>query len=320
MSKFYGNNDITPSSEQDIEEESESADSLDDVIEINVFYNGKNLKIAYNKENQFKEFYEQLKEILDNKISLENYDIIYKLNIISPNEDRPISDIILEDDNQPSFILKKKNNLIKPPSYRDTTVLISYFPSFMDLAEQMNNFFDSQKEETDFTVNYKDNCCSIIFRDPEKAFTFITFLTQLKFSNKIYKKMKIDIKYKIKYSNKDKKYNLNHSTMISNRRNNYNKRISPLKKISKLSFNNLNFIGLKKYINTESQNELNNSLKNLNLEVSRTNDNHITNNSRNKLYSNYMNNNKIKRNIFNETSASTKKKRFYLLSGGQIVN
>ena len=108
MSKFYGNNDITPSSEQDIEEESESADSLDDVIEINVFYNGKNLKIAYNKENQFKEFYEQLKEILDNKISLENYDIIYKLNIISPNEDRPISDIILEDDNQPSFILKKK--------------------------------------------------------------------------------------------------------------------------------------------------------------------------------------------------------------------
>jgi hypothetical protein len=245
MNKYLlsnNNDNLTQSSEPLSEEDSENADSLEDVIEINVFYNGKNIKIAYNKENQFREFYEQLREILENKITLENYDIIYKLNIISPDEDRPISDILLDDDNEPSFILKKKKKFIKPPSYRDTTVLISFFPSFMDLAEQMNNFFDSQKEDTDFTVNYKDNCCSIIFRDPEKAFTFITFLTQLKFSNKIYKKMKIDIKYKIKYSNKDKKYNLNHSTMISNRRNNYNKRMSPLKKISKLSFNNLNFI------------------------------------------------------------------------------
>ena len=205
MNKYLltnNNENLTQSSEPSSDEDSENADSLDDVIEINVFYNGKNIKIAYNKENQFREFYEQLREILENKITLENYDIIYKLNKISPDEDRPISDILLDDDNEPSFILKKKQKFIKPPSYRDTTVLISFFPSFMDLAEQMNNFFDSQKEDTDFTVNYKDNCCSIIFREPEKAFTFITFLTQLKFTNQIYKKMKIDIKYKIKdYNN-----------------------------------------------------------------------------------------------------------------------
>ena len=63
----------------------------------------------------------------------------------------------------------------------------------MDLAEQMNNFFDSQKEDTDFTVNYKDNCCSIIFREPEKAFTFITFLTQLKFKNQIDPLLRIEL-------------------------------------------------------------------------------------------------------------------------------
>ncbi len=111
MNKYLlsnNNDNLTQSSEPLSEEDSENADSLEDVIEINVFYNGKNIKIAYNKENQFREFYEQLREILENKITLENYDIIYKLNIISPDEDRPISDILLDDDNEPSFILKKK--------------------------------------------------------------------------------------------------------------------------------------------------------------------------------------------------------------------
>ena len=328
MNKYLlsnNNDNITQSSEPSSDEESENADSLEDVIEINVFYNGKNLKIAYNKENQFSEFYELLREILENKITLENYDIIYKLNKISPDEDRPISDILLDDDNEPSFILKKKQKFIKPPSYRDTTVLISFFPSFMDLAEQMNNFFDSQKEDTDFTVNYKDNCCSIIFREPEKAFTFITFLTQLKFTNQIYKKMKIDIKYKIKDYN-----NIKNSSKNNNRSkgNKVFKIMNPIKKVSKLSQTNLNFVGLKKYL----PNVQNFSQKIFSENTSKLNEKYVPNftsvaKSQNfsnySFYNNNVNNfnNKNKKNFLNETSINThKKKKFYLLNSGQIVN
>jgi hypothetical protein len=328
MNKYLlsnNNDNITQSSEPSSDEESENADSLEDVIEINVFYNGKNLKIAYNKENQFSEFYELLREILENKITLENYDIIYKLNKISPDEDRPISDILLDDDNEPSFILKKKQKFIKPPSYRDTTVLISFFPSFMDLAEQMNNFFDSQKEDTDFTVNYKDNCCSIIFREPEKAFTFITFLTQLKFTNQIYKKMKIDIKYKIKDYNNIKNSSKNNNKSKGNK---VFKIINPIKKVSKLSQTNLNFVGLKKYL----PNVQNFSQKIFSENTSKLNEKYVPNftsvaKSQNfsnySFYNNNVNNfnNKNKKNFLNETSINThKKKRFYLLNSGQIVN
>ena len=328
MNKYLlsnNNDNITQSSEPSSDEESENADSLEDVIEINVFYNGKNIKIAYNKENQFREFYEQLREILENKITLENYDIIYKLNIISPDEDRPISDILLDDDNEPSFILKKKKKFIKPPSYRDTTVLISFFPSFMDLAEQMNNFFDSQKEDTDFTVNYKDNCCSIIFREPEKAFTFITFLIQLKFTNQIYKKMKIDIKYKIKDYNNIKNSSKNNNKSKGNKAF---KIINPIKKVSKLSQTNLNFVGLKKYL----PNVQNFSQKIFSDNTSKLNEKYVPNftsvaKSQNfsnySFYNNNVNNfnNKNKKNFLNETSINThKKKKFYLLNSGQIVN
>ena len=328
MNKYLlsnNNDNITQSSEPSSDEESENADSLEDVIEINVFYNGKNLKIAYNKENQFSEFYELLREILENKITLENYDIIYKLNKISPDEDRPISDILLDDDNEPSFILKKKQKFIKPPSYRDTTVLISFFPSFMDLAEQMNNFFDSQKEDTDFTVNYKDNCCSIIFREPEKAFTFITFLTQLKFTNQIYKKMKIDIKYKIKDYNNIKNSSKNNNKSKGNK---VFKIINPIKKVSKLSQTNLNFVGLKKYL----PNVQNFSQKIFSENTSKLNEKYVPNftsvaKSQNfsnySFYNNNVNtfNNKNKKNFLNETSINThKKKKFYLLNSGQIVN
>ena len=328
MNKYLlsnNNDNITQSSEPSSDEESENADSLEDVIEINVFYNGKNLKIAYNKENQFSEFYELLREILENKITLENYDIIYKLNKISPDEDRPISDILLDDDNEPSFILKKKQKFIKPPSYRDTTVLISFFPSFMDLAEQMNNFFDSQKEDTDFTVNYKDNCCSIIFREPEKAFTFITFLTQLKFTNQIYKKMKIDIKYKIKDYNNIKNSSKNNNKSKGNK---VFKIINPIKKVSKLSQTNLNFVGLKKYL----PNVQNFSQKIFSENTSKLNEKYVPNftsvaKSQNfsnySFYNNNANNfnNKTKKSFLNEISLNThRKKKFYLLNSGQIVN
>ena len=327
MNKYLlsnNNDNLTQSSEPLSEEDSENADSLEDVIEINVFYNGKNIKIAYNKENQFREFYEQLREILENKITLENYDIIYKLNIISPDEDRPISDILLDDDNEPSFILKKKKKFIKPPSYRDTTVLISFFPSFMDLAEQMNNFFDSHKEDTDFTVNYKDNCCSIIFREPEKAFTFITFLTQLKFKNQIYKKMKIDIKYKIKDYNNKKNASINNNKLKVNKvfKN-------PIKKVSKLSQTNLNFVGLKKYLNKNIQNFSQNNLIENTTKFNEKIVPNFTSVARSQNFSNfsfYNNNannfnNKTKKSFLNEISLNThRKKKFYLLNSGQIIN
>ena len=66
----------------------------------------------------------------------------------------------------------------------------------MDLSEQINKFIKSQKdEEINYDINYKDNSCSILFSSQEISFSFVAFMTNIKFTNKYYRKLKIDIKY-----------------------------------------------------------------------------------------------------------------------------
>ena len=183
-----------------------SEESYSSLVKMNFYFNGKKLTFEYLTDNLFQNVYEELRKNLGENYNLEKYDLIYKLEKISFNEETLISDIIAYDDKNPSFILRKKPEFVVPVNYKNLTVSIENFPSFMDLSEQINKFMALFKIEIDFDVNYINNCCKITFVKSEIAFSFITFMMKLKFSNNYYKHLKINLHYKYfqSYHNKNK--------------------------------------------------------------------------------------------------------------------
>jgi hypothetical protein len=213
-------NNITKRNSQN----SNSNYSNDNIFKLNIFYNGKKLEIDFEKNKEFYLLYEQLRFILLKKnININTYDILYKNEIIASDEELPLSEIIHYKDNNPSFILRKKKVFI--PSKKDCFILIEKFPSFMDLSQQINNFINYYNEEIVFNIDYKDNLCKITFKNIEISFSFVQFLTKLKFKNKLYKNLKVKLKYNYfvshKKSNSCNKYN-NYSINSDDRSNYYN--------------------------------------------------------------------------------------------------
>ncbi len=129
---------------------------------------------------------------------LADYDILYKLKVLDIKSlaEEKLKNIIDEPNSLVTFYLRKKiKNKIK--NTKDTTVLIENFPSFTDLATELNNFFEKEKRESNFTVNYKGNVCKVSFSESEKAFSLIIYLTKLKKVNPIYKRLKVNMDYKL---------------------------------------------------------------------------------------------------------------------------
>ena len=82
--------------------------SLDNIITFNILYNGKKIQIPFNKYYQFNDFYSQIEEMIPRTIKLKLYEIKYKNKDINPKDERLMSQIINENDNEPCFILRKK--------------------------------------------------------------------------------------------------------------------------------------------------------------------------------------------------------------------
>ena len=186
--------------------------SLDNIITFNILYNGKKIQIPFNKYYQFNDFYSQIEEMIPRTIKLKLYEIKYKNKDINPKDERLMSQIINENDNEPCFILRKKKNFIKPISKSKTFILIKNLPSFIEISNIIRKFLQSLKDGIDFSVDYKNECCIINFNNNEINFSFIAYLTKLKFSNQILRKIKISLEYnKFEniYKNKNNFVNLN---------------------------------------------------------------------------------------------------------------
>ena len=162
---------------------------------INIFYEGKGQSIKISKEEKFSKCLSSIEKLLFPFHKLNEFDILYKLKSLDINsiKNEKLSDIIDEKNNTATFYLKKKNH----NNINNTTVLIENFPSFTDLATELNKFFEKEKRESYFTVDYKGNVCKVSFSESEKAFSLIVFLTKLKKVNPIFKRLKINMDYKL---------------------------------------------------------------------------------------------------------------------------
>ena len=109
---------------------------------------------------------------------------------------RKINKIVKITDKEVILTLKAIKKEFLNSKMKRIYIQLDNIPSFMDLSEQINKFIKSQKdEEINYDINYKDNSCSILFSSQEISFSFVAYMTDIKFNNKYYRKLKIDIKY-----------------------------------------------------------------------------------------------------------------------------
>ena len=177
---------------------------------IQIYYEGKYIDLTLNKNDKFKKLILLTQKKLFPYHQIVNYDILYKLNKIDivNSFNVKLADMIGEIENNvtPTFLLMKKDNIIKK-NHKGTSVTIENFPSLTDLAIDLNYFFKKETRESDFIVDYKKNICKVVFSYPEKAFSLVSFLSQLKLQKPIYKRLKVNLDYHIKVVTNAKKKN-----------------------------------------------------------------------------------------------------------------
>ena len=167
-------------------------------LNINIFYEGKGISLKMPKDEILSNCLSSIQKILFPFYKLSDYDILYKLKIldIKSLSNEKLINIIENSDNSATFYLRKKN-IKNVKNNKDTTVSIENFPSFTDLATELNKFFEKEKRESNFAVDYRGNICKVKFSDSEKAFSLIIYLTKIKKINPIFKRLKIRMDYKL---------------------------------------------------------------------------------------------------------------------------
>ena len=216
--------------EENNEEESEEDSSSD--INIVILYNKEKINTKFSQNRPFCDFVKFL-EKKNFKVGFEeNYKIYYEHKEISMGDKRKINKIVnIKDNNEEiKFTLKamKKTFLLNSKISR-IYIQLENIPSFMDLSEQIYKFIKAQEEEIDYDINYKDNSCRILFSSQEISFSFVAYMTNIKFSNKYYRKLKIDIKYSPLNATNNKKNNLRYMSEENNKLNNINNTIDSIR-------------------------------------------------------------------------------------------
>ena len=258
-------------------EEEEENKNFDECYNIKIYYEGKGMSIKVSKEEKFSNCLLTMQKRLFPFHKLSDYDILYKLNVLDIKSiyDKKISNILDSSNSNAIFYLRKKKT-VKINNDKDTTVLIENFPSYTDLANELNKFFEKEKRESDFTVDYRGNICKVNFSEAEKAFSLIIYLTKLKKSNPIYKRLKINMNYKLNVVVNAKKIKQKPIKLflptINNNNFNVSKRISSKQAVkikkdkNKYIYNsNINsFIDNKNIVDSNNNNNSRNNLKSLN--------------------------------------------------------
>ena len=216
--------------EENNEEESEEDSSSD--INIVILYNKEKIITKFSQNRPFCDFVKFLEKKYFKVGFEENYKIYYENKEISMGDKRKINKIVnIKDNNEEiKFTLKamKKTFLLNSKISR-IYIQLENIPSFMDLSEQIYKFIQAQEEEIDYDINYKDNSCRILFSSQEISFSFVAYMTNIKFSNKYYRKLKIDIKYSPLNATNNKKNNLRYMSEENNKLNNINNTIDSIR-------------------------------------------------------------------------------------------
>ena len=205
---------------------------LNDNITIIIYSGIKRECIEYNVNQTIADLIKYLKEykyLSDDDVEKNNFKILYGLEELKVTDERKIYKIVYDnkinkssgDEDKITIIKKtKEKEFVKNKNVEKIYISLENIPSFMDLSEQINIFINKHNnEEIKYDIKFKNNCCNIIFLSREISFSFVSFMTNLKFNNKFYRKLRININYHntVKIKNR----NLNDSLVMINTSDNY---------------------------------------------------------------------------------------------------
>ena len=204
---------------------------LNDNVTIVIYSGTKRDCIEYNVNQTISDLIKYLNEykyLSDDEVKKNNFKILYGLEVLKVTDERKIYKIVYDnkinkssgDEDKITIIKKaKEKEFIKNKNVEKICISLENIPSFMDLSEQINIFINKHNnEEIKYDIKYKNNCCNIIFLSREISFSFVSFMTNLKFNNKFYRKLRININY-LNALNMKNKY-LNNSLIIKTSDNN----------------------------------------------------------------------------------------------------
>ena len=193
-------------------EEDSSEEEVKSEINIIILYNKEKISLKFSQNRSFEDLIKMLEKKYFRAGFRDNYKIYYENKEIPMNDKRKLNKIVKlndKNDNEVKFVLRSLKKQFLYSKMKRIYIQLENIPSFMDLSEQINNFIKSQKgEEINYDINYKDNSCSILFSSQEIAFSFVAYITNIKFTNKYYRKLKIDLKYNPLITNSNKKNQL----------------------------------------------------------------------------------------------------------------
>ncbi len=218
-SKNQKNNIFSPSgiTEHSSEEEEEKDQ------QIKIYYKDKIATIYMKISEPFSNFINIIKE----RFKIENFE--KKFEIFYNHKEIPLSDARLmfeiinrnnnnnieeEEEQENDIIFELREKFIKNMGYKDKLYIeLENVPSFMDLTTQISYFISLQNKEVDYELNYNNNVYTLLFSSNQIGFSFVSFMSNLKFTNKYYRKLKVDIHYntieKIRYNKNELKNNKN---------------------------------------------------------------------------------------------------------------
>ena len=232
-SKNQKNNIFSPSgiTEHSSEEEEEKDQ------QIKIYYKDKIATIYMKISEPFSNFINIIKERFKIENFEKKFEVFYNHKEIPLSDARLMFEIInrnnnnnIEEEEEPEndIIFELREKFIKNMGYKDKLYIeLENVPSFMDLTTQISYFISLQNKEVDYELNYNNNVYTLLFSSNQIGFSFVSFMSTLKFTNKYYRKLKVDIHYntieKIRYNknefknNKNKIKNIIHSPENSNK-------------------------------------------------------------------------------------------------------
>ena len=204
------NNNIYTAFKSGITEHS-SEEEEEKEVPIKIYYKDKIATIFLKANEPFSNFINLIKE----KFKIENFEkkfeIFFNHKEIPLTDGRIMSEIINneeEKEEEDDIIFELREKIIKNIGSKDKLYIeLENVPSFMDLTTQISYFISLQKKEVDYELNYNNNIYNLLFSSNQIGFSFVSFMSNLKFTNKYYRKLKIDIHYntieKLRYEGKN---------------------------------------------------------------------------------------------------------------------
>ena len=77
-----------------------------------------------------------------------------------------------------------------------TTIDVTNYPTDINIIDIIDSYYKSLSKTVEYKMNIYNNKLSYIFTHNSDAFDFIQFMTKLKFMNRMFKRIKINMRYR----------------------------------------------------------------------------------------------------------------------------